>query len=111
MRRRSNFSMKLLSVIIPAYKQEKIIIRNIKTVKKSLDSMDCKYELIVVVDGLVDKTYAKAQTVKSKNIKIIGYEKNQGKGHAIRHGMMHAKVDVIGFIDAGLDIEPTGLKI
>ena len=41
----------------------------------------------------------------------MGYAENQGKGHAIRYGMMHANGDVIGFIDAGMDIHPAGLKM
>lgn len=111
MPRRSNFSVKFLSVIIPAYKKEKIIVKNIKTIKQALDVANYKYEIIVVVDGLIDNTYKKASTLKSKNIKILGYEKNQGKGYAIRYGMLHAKGEVIGFIDAGMDIHPAGLKM
>ena len=46
-----------------------------------------------------------------KNIKVIGYEKNQGKGHAVKHGMLRAKGDIIGFIDAGMDLKAAGISI
>jgi glycosyltransferase involved in cell wall biosynthesis len=111
MQRRNSFGIKLLSVVIPAYKQEKTIIRDIKRISTTLNTLGLKYEILVVVDGLLDNTYKKALTLKSSKVKIIGYKKNYGKGHAIRYGMLHAKGDVIGFIDAGMDIHPTGMNM
>jgi glycosyltransferase involved in cell wall biosynthesis len=111
MQRKNNFKIKLLSVVIPAYKQEKTIVRDIKKIDKTLYSLKLKYEIIVVVDGLVDKTYHNALRLKSRKIKIIAYNENQGKGHAVRFGMMHAKGDIIGFIDAGMDIHPAGFNM
>src|SRR5438874_13337360 len=99
MQQKSSFSIDLLSVVIPAYKQEKTIVEDIKNIQKTLDSLGHKYELIVVVDGIIDDTYKNASKLKSSKIKVIAYEKNEGKGHAIRHGMLHAKGDIIGFID------------
>jgi glycosyltransferase involved in cell wall biosynthesis len=111
MQQKNNSSIKLLSVIVPAYKQEKTIVKDIENIKSELDNLKCKYEIIVVVDGVVDDTYKKILPYKSKSVKIIGYDKNQGKGHAIRYGMLHAKGDIIGFLDAGMDLNPAGLKI
>ncbi len=111
MQSKNSFKIELLSVIIPAYKQEKTIVKDIKTITKALETLDYKYEIIIVVDGIVDKTYTKALRYKSTKVKILGYDKNQGKGHAIRYGMSHAKGDIIGFIDAGMDIHPAGFKM
>src|SRR4029079_4855122 len=80
-------------------------------IEKSLKTLGCKYEIIVVVDGFVDESYQKASKLKSSTVKVIGYQKNQGKGHAIRYGMLHAKGDIIGFIDAGMDIHPAGFNM
>ena len=96
---------------MPAYKQEKTIIRDIKRISSTLDTLRLKYEILIVVDGLLDNTYKKAVTLKSSKIKVIGYKENHGKGHAIRYGMLRAKGDVIGFIDAGMDIHPTGMNM
>lgn len=111
MRRERNFKINLLSIVIPAYKQEKTIVKDIKNICKVLDEFRYKYELIVVVDGIIDSTYEKVSKLKSSKIKIIAYEINQGKGHAIRHGMLHAKGNIIGFIDAGMDIHPAGFRM
>lgn len=103
--------IKLLSLVIPAYKQEKTIIKDIKNIENALSSLPYHYEIIVVVDGFLDKTYEKALKLKSSKIKILGYEKNQGKGYALKYGMFRAKGDVIGFIDSGMDINPKGLSM
>ncbi len=103
--------IKLLSLIIPAYKQEKTIVKDIKNIDEILSSLSFPHELIVVVDGFLDKTYKKAKTVKSHSIKVLGYKKNRGKGFAIKYGVGDARGDVIGFIDAGMDLDPTEISI
>lgn len=109
MPRKNSFKISLLSIVIPAYKQEKTIKKNLKQIESTLKVIGIPYEIIVVVDGFVDKTFEKAHAYKSSKVKIIGYKVNEGKGTAVRYGMLHAKGDIIGFIDAGMDIDPTGL--
>ncbi len=82
---------------------------------KTLDQLGTRYEIIIVIDGAVDKTFEKLKSFHNRRsgrqIKILFYPKNQGKGHAVRVGMLKAKGDVIGFLDAGMDIHPTGFKM
>ncbi len=111
MQQKNSFGIKLLSVVIPAYKQEKTIIKDIKNIAATLDTLGLKYEIIVVVDGMLDNTFKKALALKSSKVKIFGYQKNHGKGHAIRYGMLYAKGDIVGFIDAGMDIHPAGMNM
>lgn len=108
---KKNLKQPLISLIIPAYKQEKTIIKDLLLVKKVMDVVSKSYEVIVVVDGqLIDKTMDNAQKVKSKNIIITGYKHNHGKGYAVRFGMAKAKGDIIVFLDAGMDINPNGIS-
>jgi glycosyltransferase involved in cell wall biosynthesis len=51
-RRKNHF----LSVVIPAYQQEKTIAKDLKRIKKVLDKIRYDYEIIVVVDGKIDRT-------------------------------------------------------
>ncbi len=111
MQSRSDFSLDLLSVVIPAYKQEKTIVRDIKNITETLDSIGYNYEVIIVVDGFDDKTHEKAKKCASRKVKVVGYKLNQGKGYAVRFGMLEAKGDVIGFIDSGMDIHPAGFMM
>jgi glycosyltransferase involved in cell wall biosynthesis len=98
-----------ISIILPAYKQEKTIVEDIERLKRFLSGLAIPYELIVVVDGLVDDTYKNAKVLKNKTIKVFCYEDNLGKGHAVQYGMLKAKGDVIGFIDAGMDLEVSAI--
>lgn len=104
-------NINFLSIVIPAYKQEKTILRDINNLDTVLSNLPYKFEIIVVVDGNLDDTFKNAKKINKDNIKVFGYEKNQGKGHAVRYGMLKAKGDVIGFIDAGMDIKPAGISI
>ena len=105
--------IKLLSFVVPAYKQEKTIVDDIKNLDKVLDLLVLKHEIIVVVDGFLDKTYEKIknQEQKIKNLRVLGYGDNRGKGFAIKLGDMEARGDVIGFIDAGMDLESSEISI
>lgn len=101
----------LLSVIVPAYKQEKTIKEDLLSLQKALGQARYKYEIIVVVDGKVDKTQQRVKSLKSKKIICIGYKNNRGKGHAVRYGMIRAKGNIIAFIDAGMDLHPNALSM
>lgn len=103
--------IKKISIVVPSFRQEKTIVKNIKSLQKSLVSIGIPFEIIVVIDGEVDNTKTKLKQIKSKSIKIISYEQNEGKGFAVRRGMLQAEGDVIGFIDAGFDIEPEGISM
>jgi glycosyltransferase involved in cell wall biosynthesis len=103
----------LLSVIVPAYKQEKTIQHDLQRIKKVLDQLRYPSELICVVDGKLDKTFENASKLSQKDpsVKVVGYEHNKGKGHAVRFGMAQSKGDIVAFIDAGADINPNGLSM
>lgn len=112
--KKQKFSNHFLSVIVPAYKAERFIEKSLRQINKVLASQEYLYEIICVVDGRVDKTYEKARFIAKKDpihIKAVGYLTNLGKGHAVRFGMAKAKGNIIGFIDAGFDINPIGLSI
>lgn len=99
-----NDKPKLLSLIIPVYRQEKTIAKNLRTILAELERFEFPYEIIVVVDGNLDNSLHEACKVKSTHLKVFGYETNRGKGYAVRFGMAKSKGDVIGFLDGGGDI-------
>lgn len=106
-------NIKLLSLVVPAYKQEKTIVKDIKALDKALSAFPFKHEIIVVVDGFLDKTYDLLLSHKSevRSLKVLGYEINKGKGFALKYGVEKAKGDIIGFIDSGMDLDPSEISI
>ena len=103
----------LVSVVIPAYRAEKMIKKTLERVAQVLEATRYKYEIICVVDGMVDNTLgvAKKTAKKLKNVSVLGYKDNKGKGHAVRYGMAAATGDIVGFIDVGLDINPNSISM
>jgi glycosyltransferase involved in cell wall biosynthesis len=101
-----------LSVIVPVYKQEQTIEKDLENISHVLEQIRYDYEIIVVVDGInIDNSYQKAKKLKLKNLKVTGYHLNHGKGYAVRFGMSKTKGDYIAFIDAGMEIDPNGISM
>lgn len=113
MNERNNTKKRLLSVIVPAYKQEKTIKKDLENIINTLTEglINTEFEVICVVDGILDKTFDEAKKVKSNKLKVYHYTTNQGKGYAVRFGMSKAKGELISFLDAGMDISPKGIMM
>ncbi len=100
-----------LSLIIPCYKQEQTIVENLHHIKKVLDTIRYDYEIIVVIDGIVDKTLQKIKKAKIPKVRCVAYKMNKGKSYAIRVGMHEARGDYVMFLDSGLEIDPNGISM
>src|SRR3989338_1893289 len=106
-------SRQLICLIIPAYKQQKTIVKDLRRIYRVLQKIRHRFEIICVVDGMIDKTYEKSYLFSKnyRNIKVVGYETNHGKGYAVRYGMARARGDIVAFIDSGMDLNPNGLSM
>jgi glycosyltransferase involved in cell wall biosynthesis len=101
-----------LSVIVPVYKQEQTIQKDLININHVLQQIRYDYEIIVVVDGVsIDKSFYKIKKLKLKKLKVFGYQINHGKGYSIRYGMAKTKGDYIAFIDSGMEIDPNGISM
>lgn len=97
--------MQKLSIIIPAYNEERFIRHLLELVMAvDLKPFGLVKEIVVVDDGSRDKTAAIAS--KIKNIKLVKHAKNSGKGAAIRTGLNYATGDIILIQDADLEYNP-----
>ncbi|OGG11321.1 hypothetical protein A2Z00_02495 [Candidatus Gottesmanbacteria bacterium RBG_13_45_10] len=103
--------MKKFSLIIPVYKQEKTIKRDIESILKALSVISVPFEIIPVIDGALDKSGFEAKKIKDRRVNVVGYQSNHGKGYAVRYGFVHAQGDVIGFMDGGGDLKPAALPL
>src|SRR5689334_9863870 len=95
-----------LSLIIPIYKQERTIVNNLKRVKVVLDKIRYDYEIITVIDGMVDRSYQRLKKARLRRVICLAYKQNQGKSFAIRLGMSRAHGDYVMFLDSGAEIDP-----
>lgn len=106
-----DFSGKL-SVIMPAYNEEELILRSIQETCAFLDNVGCDYEIIVVDDGSQDATHQNATRADpaARRVKVLHYDLNMGKGYALKHGFQCATGDLVAFLDADLDLHPRQLE-
>src|SRR3990167_10263655 len=90
-----------LSVVVPCYNEERRFQQGFSHYYSYLSKQKYPWELILVNDGSRDKTLELMVRAKktNKNIKIITYPKNQGKGYAICQGIKVAKGEAVLFTD------------
>ncbi len=91
-----------LSVVIPAYNEEKRISVTLLDIDKYLTKQKYDYEIIVVSDGSTDNTANVVENLKSQisNLKLIDNKKNCGKGCVVKQGMLEAEGEYKLFTDA-----------
>lgn len=96
--------MKRVSVIIPAYNEAKRIEKTLKNVQEYLKNQGRDFEIVVVDDGSEDGTAELIERLKLTlpELKFIRFPKNQGKGWAVRAGMIEAQGDLLLMTDADL---------
>jgi len=98
----------LLSILIPAYQEEKTIREIIsQVVAVDTESLGFQKEVIVCDDGSRDQTRAFAQEAAAKDprVHVVWNEQNRGKGAAIRTALDAAKGDYVLIQDADLEYE------
>ena len=90
----------MLSIIIPCYNEGKNVKPRIEEVKRYLSDKNIGAEIICVSDGSADDTFSILQSISG--IISVGYDKNRGKGGAVKCGIERAQGDYCLFMDADL---------
>lgn len=91
-----------LSVIIPAYNEEKRIGETLNSIDEYLRRQNYEYEILVVNDGSKDGTAQLVRDLESKikGLKLIDNQENHGKGYVVKQGMLESSGDLRLFTDA-----------
>lgn len=95
-----------ISIIVPAYEEEARLGDSMRQILAYLEREKISAELIVVDDGSKDKTVEIAEKAAldypALSTRVISYEKNRGKGYAVKVGLLAANADIAVFSDADL---------
>ena len=99
--------IKSILIIYPIFNEENRLAKtfgDIEKFDKSYSSI--KKEYILVNDGSTDNTLLliKKRFDKNKKVRIINYEKNRGKGFALKQGVQHAQNDWLLTTDADCSV-------
>jgi dolichol-phosphate mannosyltransferase len=97
-----------LSIIIPMFNEVENAETTLKRVEEALNSFQGTYEIIAVNDGSLDNTFEILNKLVEQDakLKIVSYEKNIGRGMALRKGFQESKGEIIVSIDADLSYNP-----
>ncbi len=100
--------MKLLSVILPAYNEEKMIEKARDTLGRVLSEQDIPYEIIFVDDGSKDQTWPEIEKAAKKDNHVAGvhFSRNFGKESAMMAGLASAGGDCCVVMDCDLQHPP-----
>ena len=96
----------LVSIIVPAYQESERVGDSIRKILNHIKKENLNAELIVIDDGSSDETTQVAKNHCAEfpelQTKVIRYDKNRGKGFAVKTGLIEAQGDVALFSDADL---------
>ena len=101
-----------VSIIVPAYKEEKFIEKTIMDFLQAFRSENLDFEIITVIDKVPnDKTFdiVKKISQSEKEIVVISKDGKQGIGNAIRTGIKEARKHVIIIATAEVSEDPSDL--
>jgi len=91
-----------ISVVIPVFNESKNIVETISTINSFFKAEDL--EIIIVDDGSKDNSVELINGCGFKNVQLIKLGVNQGKGKAVKTGMLAAKGELILLTDADLSV-------
>lgn len=105
-----------ISLCVPMYNESSIIAKTAQELSKYMsENFFEDYEIIFADDGSKDGSADIVNALNLPNVKVVGYEKNQGKGCAVRHGVLASCGDIVIFTDAdlayGVDVIADAIKI
>lgn len=100
--------MKLLSVVLPAYNEEKMIEKAGSVIGQILEEQKIPYEIVFVDDGSKDGTWSEIERTAQKDPHIAGvhFSRNFGKESAMLAGLANTKGDCCVVMDCDLQHPP-----
>src|SRR5919201_1499362 len=98
----------LLTVVVPVYNGGDEIVANVEAIRAAVVAAipGEEIELLVVSDGSIDGTAERLLESREQGIRVLHYDRNLGKGYAVKAGALAAHGEWIGLVDADLDLDP-----
>lgn len=99
-----------LTLIIPAYNEQHRLPKTLWGVRSFLDDWNLDYRVLVADDGSLDRT-SELTELFGPRFSTLSLPRQQGKGAAVRAGMLSASGSVLAFTDADLPFDLEALRI
>lgn len=98
-----------LSIVIPAWNEEERLGRTLDRYFPALEARGGPFEVIVVADGVEDRTGEVAASYGDRNVRVLHFSTQLGKGGAILEGIEASRYESVGYVDADGPILPEDL--
>lgn len=95
-----------ISLVIPAWNEEDRLARTLDRYIPSLEARGEPFEVIIVVDGVGDRTADVAAGFAGRHVRTLRFPTKLGKGGAIFAGLREARYEYVGYVDADGPISP-----
>jgi glycosyltransferase involved in cell wall biosynthesis len=102
----------MLSAVLPVYNGGDEIVENVAVIRRALaEGLPGEdVEVIVVSDGSIDATAEHLLAARADlGVRVIHYDRNLGKGYAVKAGALASHGDWIALVDADLDLDPAAV--
>ncbi|MEO8286369.1 MAG: dolichyl-phosphate beta-glucosyltransferase [Chloroflexota bacterium] len=101
-----------LSVVVPMYNEAQRMSSSLPRLRDYFTAQSYSVEFVVVDDGSTDNTIEAAWKIlgHGPNVRIIDKKPNQGKGRALKVGMLAASGEFVLFTDADLSTPPEEIE-
>ncbi len=95
-----------VSFVLPAFNEGAVIERSLERLDKTVNGSGLRYEIVVIDDGSNDDTRLKALRYARRNshVRVVSYDRNVGKGFAVKTGFWLCKGEFVVFVDSDSDI-------
>ncbi len=101
-----------VSIVLPLLNEESVLPRVLSNLKRTLDSVGCKWNIVLVNDGSTDGSaeLIDAMAFADRRLKVVHLSRNFGQQPAVQAGLAHADGDAIVFMDSDGQDDPSALR-
>jgi glycosyltransferase involved in cell wall biosynthesis len=96
-----------VSFVLPAFNEGAVIEHALEQLDKTVNGDGLRYEIVVVDDGSVDDTRLRALRYAGEHlhVRVVGYDRNVGKGFAVKAGFWKSRGEAVVFVDSDSEID------
>lgn len=95
----------MISVIIPIYNEEEILLSNVSRLSDAVRSLPEEYEILIAEDGSTDDSRLLANRLVSKSIRLINSPERLGRGLSLAHAIRQSRGSIVIYMDADLSTD------